>query len=287
MHAPTVVASLLLACGASVAIAWLARPAQQAPAPAPSTAADEHELVSLRAEVAALVQRLDELSRAPGATAPTMQRVEVPELSSEQVATAVEAYLKQRAAAGGAAAAEVGDGHVDIDAVFASLVGTNFWENGEAWKKAHSEGRMQELIERFEAEAKANPNDIDKQMALANAYISWLQMDQTKWQLSMKADEVWDHVLELDERHWDARFTKAVSYTFYPDFLGKKKDAISHFEVLVEQQESMPVSPHEYQTYLYLGNLLEEKEPERAREIWERGLRRHPNNEQLRQKLGR
>ena len=92
-------------------------------------------------------------------------------------------------------------------------------------------------------------------------------------------------MLELDDRHWEARFSKAVSYTFWPEFLGKRKPAIQHFETLVAQQEAMPASPEQAQTYLYLGNLLQRTDPAQARELWSKGARRHPDNQELAKKL--
>ncbi len=124
-------------------------------------------------------------------------------------------------------------------------------------------------------------------MDLGNAYLAYLQLDQTKWPLSAKADASFDRVLAIDENHWGARFTKAVSYTFYPDFLGKKKEAIAHFERLADQQDKMPLRPEYAQTYLFLGNLLEQRgETDRAQQIWQRGLRLHPDDAGLRGKLG-
>ena len=145
---------------------------------------------------------------------------------------------------------------------------------------------MEEVLAELEALAKADPQNVDAKMALANGYMAYLQMDQSKWQLSMKADAAFDRVLAIDERHWEARFTKAVSYTFWPEFLGKRKEAVSHFETLVAQQESMPVEAHHAQTYLYLGNLLEAKDPEQARAMWRRGSQRHPEDQALRERLG-
>ena len=77
---------------------------------------------------------------------------------------------------------------------------------------------MDEVIAEIEALAKANPNDPQAQMNLAHAYMAYLQMDSSKWDMSMKADKQYDKVLDLDENHWEARFTKAVSYTFWPPF---------------------------------------------------------------------
>ena len=128
------------------------------------------------------------------------------------------------AAAGGAGAP------FELDKTVGELAGTNYWDNSAGWKRAFESGHIDEVIAKFEAAAKANPNDVKVQMQLANAYMANLQMDQSKWQLSMKADKVFDTVLDLEPTHWEARFTKAVSYTFYPDFLGKKKDAIKNVQ---------------------------------------------------------
>lgn len=286
MNAPTVLVSVLLSSGAAAGIVFFAAPAGES-LPDPALAEARLEVAALQEKVTSLEARLAEVASAPAAANPAASndRVRVPTLSEEQVAVAVEAYLQNRGRDAAVPAAADGE-PMSVGEMFASLDGTNFWENSEAWKKAHAEGRMDELLDMFEEAAEAFPNDIDKQMALANAYMAYLQMDQTKWQMSMKADEVYDRVLALDERHWEARFTKAVSYTFWPDFLGKKNDAISHFETLVEQQESSPVEDHQAQTYLYLGNLLESKDPEKAREMWARGAARHPNNADLRAKIG-
>ncbi|HEU4417470.1 MAG TPA: hypothetical protein VFT55_00950, partial [Planctomycetota bacterium] len=172
----------------------------------------------------------------------------------------------------------------DLEKDFKELIGTNYWENPELWKKALAAGAMDDIVKKLEELAKANPTDIPTQMKLANAYMAYVSMDQTKWQNSIKADQVFDKVLELDNTHWEARYTKAMSYTFWPKFLGKEKEAISNFETLVTQQEKMPVEAHHAQTYLILGNLLEERDPARAKELWKRGARRHPDNQDLAKK---
>lgn len=286
--APTVAVSVLFAAAAATAISVALRP-NATPAPATDSAA------TLQREVAALQEAQAELRRQlaaikdapPAAPAPrAVERVELPTVSTEQVAAAVEAYLSKRS--GGAvpdAASAAAAFSLETD--FPQLVGSSIWDNPDIWKRAHAAGVMDEVIKQFEAEAAAYPNDTKKQMELARAYNSYLQMDSSKWPLSAKADQVYDHVLELDSKHWEARFSKAISYTFYPDFLGKKPDAIKHFELLVEQQESMAVGPDQAQTYLYLGNLLEQRDPARAQEIWARGARRHPDNAELIKKARR
>lgn len=287
IQAPTVVVSVLLAAAAAVGITFTIRPAAD-PAPNETGAEVLREIAELRKQHSELQKKYEALANAPAPAAAPLaaDRVAVPVVSAEQIAAAVDAYLQKRGAVSGPAGAGGETVPFELDKTVGELTGTNYWDNSAGWKKAFDSGHIDEIIAKFEAAAKANPNDVKVQMQLANAYMANLQMDQSKWQLSMKADKVFDNVLELEPTHWEARFTKAVSYTFYPDFLGKKKDAIKNFEVLVEQQESSPVQAHQAQTYLYLGNLLEARDPAKAKQMWARGARRHPDNAELVKKAG-
>lgn len=285
----TAAISVLLAVAAAAGVSLSMRSASASVSPTDAAADLQRELAALRSAQAELQEQIESLRSAPvvaaSTTAAPSRTAAGP--SDEQVGAAVEAYLQRRAAkgAGGEAAAAVVPGF-DLAKDFDGLVGKNYWGSTELWKKAFAAGRMDDVIRQFEDLAKQNPNDIQSQMNLANAYMAYLQMDQSKWQYSMKADQVFDDVLALDETHWEARFTKAVSYTFYPDFLGKKTDAIAHFETLVAQQEKMPIDPDHAQTYLYLGNLLETRDPAKAKEMWAKGARRHPDNQELKKKAG-
>lgn len=286
--AAILISSIVVAAATGGGVAFALRPSEAAPA-------------TVSPEVQAALSRLEEQTRslraaidAVGvATAPApanADRVSLPTVTDEQIAAAVDRYLRQHgvgaptdASAGGAASAAARD----TNAVYAELRGTDFWQNSKAWRLAFEEGRMDEVIAMFEAAAASAPNDPQAHMALANAYLSYLQMDQSKYPLSQKADAEFDKVLALDDKHWQARFSKAVSYTFWPDFLGKKPEAMRHFETLIQQQESLPVEKEHAQTYLFLGNLLEQRgKSEEARAIWQKGARRHPDSEELKQKLG-
>lgn len=286
MTTSTIVLSVLLATAAATAVSFGLRPSTE-PLPGPDpVAALQHEVAALQKTQAELQQQLAALASAPASVpAPrAIERIEAPTVTTEQVAAAVEAYLGKRSGGGASAAAAPAPGF-DLDKDFALLVGTDLQDNATAWRKAFAAGAMDEVIEKFEAEAKANPNDAKKQMDLANACIAYLQLDSTKAPvMGAKADQSWDRVLELEPTHWDARFSKAVSYTFWPEFTGKPKEAIKHFETLVEQQESMPVDEGQAQTYLMLGNLLEQRDLTKAKAVWAKGAKRHPNNADLAKK---
>ena len=284
---PTVAISVLLASAAAVAVSFTMRP-EVAVAPTDAAAELRQEVAQLRETQDTLEKEIAALRARPvQASVGGSERVAAG-LRDDQVAAAVEAYLQHRddktakeATAPGEATAAF-----DMEKDLEGLLGKNYWENPELWKKAFASGRMDELIAKFEQMAAADPKNVESQMDLAHAYMAYLQLDQTKWQYSMKADGVFDKVLELDENHWEARFTKAVSYTFWPDFLGKKGDAIKHFERLVEQQDVQPAEDHQAETYLYLGNLLEQSDPARAKQMWAKGAKRHPQHAELAKKAG-
>jgi tetratricopeptide (TPR) repeat protein len=288
------IASLVVTAAVATAAAVVftsAIASSAAPATTPAAAELQRTLDELRAGQQQLQQQVRQLEAARLAAAPAqaaLERTSAP-LSGEQVAAAVEAYLAQRAgakAAGAAteAAAAPATGF-DLEADFATLAAGNYWQNPDAWKRAFASGRMDEVLKKFEALAKAQPQDAKAQMQYANALFASQQLDPSKWQNSVRADQVLDKVLALDDRHWEARFSKALSYTFYPPFLGKQKDAITHFQKLVDQQDQSSPQPHEAQTYLYLGNLLQERDPAQARAIWQKGAARHPESQELAGKL--
>lgn len=285
------VLSVLLATSAAVGVTFALRPADPAPDRVP-LAELQQTLLSLQKEQAALRTKLDALasSAQPVAAPAAAERIAAPAPSADQVAAAVEAYLQKRgktaaAAAGGADAAAAADATFDVDADFATL-GKSFFQDPAGWQRAYAAGKMEAVLGKFEALAAANPKDAKAQMDLANAYLSFLQLSPNKGPLAEKSDQALDRVLAIDERHWEARFTKAISYSFYPEFTGKPKEAVAQFERLVAQQEGMPPQPQEAQTYLMLGNLLERRDPAKAKEIWAKGARRHPENAELAKRAG-
>jgi tetratricopeptide (TPR) repeat protein len=280
-----------LACALALWLAWISGSSQQeGPDHADGGRAANMDLAQQVAEVRnqqqAILRRLEQLATSP-AMAPSagVEREAIRQITPEQVAAAVEAYLARRGAQPAEAAVTALQGS-NPSAWHAELRGKSFWAAPEAWRAAFASGRMKELLAEFEAAAAANPRDATTQLQLADAYLAYVQMDPTKYQYSMKADEVFDQVLQQEPGNWQARFQKAVSYTFWPDFLGKKTAAIEHFEKLIEQQQSMPLQPEHAQVYLYYGNLLEARDPARARAAFQRGLQRHPDNHELRTKLG-
>jgi tetratricopeptide (TPR) repeat protein len=283
----TLAASVLLAAGTAFVVTWLVRP--QSPTEDQNRSAVASTQRRLGEELDELRARVEALANAPrpeSAAQPAVERTAAPAVSEAQIAAAVDAWMQRHGGApapAGAAGATTAAGF-DLDADW-PLLAKSYFDDPAGWKKAFAAGRMDDVIKKFEELAKAAPNDPKVQMELASAYLSYLQLDQSKWPLSLKADKVFDNVLALDDKHWEARFTKAMSYTFWPPVMGKQKEAITHFELLMQQQDAMPPESHQAETYLYLGNLYETRgDSAKAREIWRKGARRHPDNQELAKK---
>ncbi len=178
----------------------------------------------------------------------------------------------------------------DLQAAILKLSGEELSESEyrSFWGEIVKAGKIDEAVAEFERRANANPNDSDAQVQLGHAYLQKLftvgDMEKGAW--SVKSDKAFSAALEVDPQHWDARFSKAVSLSFWPAIFGKKDEAIHHFEILLEQQEAKNSEKKFAQSYLYLGNLYQEKgDKDKAKAIWERGLSRFPTNSALQSKM--
>jgi len=164
-------------------------------------------------------------------------------------------------------------------------------EREEIWAKIREEGLVKEAIAALEAEVEGNPDNADLLTELGYAYIQPIFSGEATgpeagtW--SMKSDQTYDRALAIDPEHWDARFSKAVSYSFWPPVFGKQAEAITHFETLIEQQGNRPREDRFVQTYQFLGNLYAQtgKQAE-ANAIWQKGLAEFPDDAQLKKSLG-
>jgi tetratricopeptide (TPR) repeat protein len=157
------------------------------------------------------------------------------------------------------------------------------------FKKAKTAGQLGELIERLKARSEANPAIAEPHLELGQAYLTLLEgmpPSEESGRIAMAADRSFDRALEADGEHWEARFLKGMSLSFWPPVFGKQKIAIEQFETLRQQQVKSAPEPHHVQTYVYLGNLYSQQgKTEEARKVWEEGLRRHPGNEELKSRL--
>jgi tetratricopeptide (TPR) repeat protein len=229
---------------------------------------------ALEARVEALWARIEALERRP-------------------TAAASDPGAPEEAAQPGAAAAPPRDlpaaaASVSARAVLDELRGKRFGSAESArlwgWLLQNSE-RVGEMIALLQAEVEKDPRNAELRTALATAYVA--QVLQTPdgpqrgaaWQL---AQAQYDEAIRIEPEHWQARFGRAFGIGAAPAFLGLKPVAIRQFEELLQIQERRPVEPDFWQTYFQLGNLYKDAgNLEKARQVWQEGRRRFPDNPQL------
>jgi tetratricopeptide (TPR) repeat protein len=279
------------------AAALLVRPAHDGPTPA-----------GIERAIAGLAQRLDRLGAEQERIASALQRgapgrpSPAGECLTEDDATALfDRLLAERLAAGaedrlarlrpdGVRPRRVtAETHVDEVITWLyygdgpeSRVG---YERDLLWQEIREAGRLDEIVTRIEARAGEDPADLDMQLRLAEVYGQKAAQYGTGPMAGLwanKTDAVFDHMLEIDENHWAARFYKATTLSLWPPIFGKQPEAIRQFEILIDKQGDLPEAPHFAQTYLALGNLYQQKgDTERALEVWMDGLDRFPDSQAL------
>ncbi|MBK8980258.1 MAG: tetratricopeptide repeat protein [Planctomycetes bacterium] len=289
-NSTNLVVSTLCASAVAVVAALSFAPSTPAPA-APDPATNS---IALERQLGELTERLAGLERELAARdAPVAAR------SAADVPTRadVERWVAEAVARRGdelGVAEAVGAAPFEIDRAVVELleVGVNGGEAAIAiWARAREAGKVEELIAAFERRADADPRSADARADVGDAYVQAIigagdMLTQSLY--GRKADDAYSRALELDPTHWRARFSKATGLTFWPDYLGKKPEAIEHFEILARQQEGSQPRPEFRATWIMLGNLyMQQGKEAEARSAWERGLAQFPNDPELSGKLGR
>ncbi len=163
-------------------------------------------------------------------------------------------------------------------------------EMNELWNILSGTGRYDEALSSLVKNAKARPNDADAQYGVGIGAISKLVSGQISFaeqsQLSMLADAAFNKALAIDDHHFGARFSKAVSYTFWPEAMGKGPAAIAEFETLRKQAAQDPSIPMLEGVYTNLGiQYRKSGNREKSRAALEEGLRMFPDSEEIREQL--
>jgi len=270
-------------------VALLRESALPAPHDAPAvTAAADGDDTSLRREVTALKQRLALLeSAAPRQEVFDQTRIE------ELIAKALVGSSRGAALP---ATASVPAGSPAAAAATARLVqelaqAPPGAQRDALWQRLRELGGVDAAVAHFERVAASLPQSADAQTDLGTALIQKMLQTQDEAQrveIGKKIEGQFDQALALQPDHWEARFRKAVGLTYGPALSGRQDEAITHFETLMTQQAQRPASAQFAQTYLYLGRLYAQRgDVQKAQEVWQQGLARHPQDAELQQTMRR
>ncbi len=287
--AAIVTTSALLSAAVSFGVAWFLVPerASNAP-PTEAVTTGEARFAELQQEISGLRERLNTVTLQPVGVLPG--RAELPSLSEAQFAAAMDRYIasqpdsEKRASMGLVSRRgrlEQPEPESVTDLFAAMMSGERTSES--IWAAAKASGRVDELIEQFKQHVTENPNDPDAQVMLGDAYLQklvGLEPGPEMGALSNLSDKAYDEALDINPQHWDARFNKAVSYTFWPKFMGKTGDAMQHFNTLIEQQEAAGAMESKHaNTYFFLANLYDEQgRGDEAKSLRGRAKQRFPDD---------
>lgn len=282
-----------VAAGTALIVVQVARPSAGASestevaAPAAPSALDER-LDALAAESRRLENEMASLRAALDARAPVQSVIDEAALEAA-VARALAAHGAKPELHGAVAAAPARP-FANAKEAFAQLLAIGDYDDAqELWSAIREAGLLDEVVAEYEARAAASPDDPELRLELGQAYLQKIFAagqgpEAGKW--AMKADKAFDDALALDERHWEARFYKASSLSFWPPLFGKQAEAIRHFEILAAQQQGVAQQPQFAQTHLLLGNLYQQTgQMEKAQAAWVQGLANFPGDPQFKQKL--
>jgi tetratricopeptide (TPR) repeat protein len=178
--------------------------------------------------------------------------------------------------------------------------GTMSWEPGKSFGYAAAQALMEDarkspkridgLLASIRAAIVKDPENADLHCALATALsakaVYDMPMGPEQWAVFGEASESHKEAIRLDSGHWQARFGKANGESRAPEFVGLRPQAIRQFEELMKIQESRAPAQEHVQVYRRLGSLYRDAgNTEKARQIWERGRQRHPQDEDLKEAL--
>ncbi len=255
------------------------------------------QMTQMREQISALTQQVEAGGEATLEPTPAVRR----DVTQEQIDRMVAAAIAKQA---DYVLAVMGDEELteeqkaaarkkQIEEAYATLLGPDVDGDDieKVWAELAEAGLLEEAIAYLEEQAELYPENEDLQFQLGVAYLQPMNHGNVAGaeagQWAMKADGTFDRILKSNPENWEARFTKAVSYSFWPPVFGKQQAAIDHFEILVGQQANQASNPKFAQTHLMLGNLyFQTGQGEKAKETWSNGLAQYPEDAELRKQLG-
>ncbi len=85
---------------------------------------------------------------------------------------------------------------------------------------------------------------------------------------------------------WIAFYTRGASYLFWPKIFNKASLGVADLEKALAMQHQGPTKPYYVRTYIALGDgYCKMEKMDKAREIWQEGLRQFPDNSELKDRL--
>ena len=169
--------------------------------------------------------------------------------------------------------------------------GLTLEERTRLWEDLARRGLLQGVVRALEEKAGERPDDLKVLLLLGEgarrmAALAAGGPERENW--IQMADQAYERALGRNPDNWEARFGRAALFASTPAGPGRRVDGENRLKELIRWQEEKTSKQVFSKTYLLLGDLYaREGNREEARKIWERGLARFPENEELRKRLER
>ncbi len=169
--------------------------------------------------------------------------------------------------------------------------GLSMEERARLWDDLARRGLLEEVVRALEEKAGERPDDVKILLLLGEgarrmAALAAGGAEREDW--TQMADQAYERALGRNPDNWEALYGRAALLASTPGGAGRRADGENRLKELIRWQEEKPPKPVYSRTYLLLGDLYaREGNREEARKVWERGLARFPENEDLRKRLER
>jgi tetratricopeptide (TPR) repeat protein len=166
---------------------------------------------------------------------------------------------------------------------------STYAEKQAAWKELKDSGRLADAAADLAQRMANDPKNAVYPATLGEAYLKLCATttdvrQQAIW--AMTADTDFETALNLDPSNWEARFTKTVAMTYWPDNMNKGGEVVQQFNMLIGQQEQQDPQPQFAQTYEWLGKQYQKAgQADAAQQVWQRGASLYPNDPSLQNSL--
>jgi len=139
----------------------------------------------------------------------------------------------------------------------------------------------------FEKLATAKPQSANLYLNLGFAYVDKIPVAGSITQviLANKALNAFTRAVEL-EPNWINYYSRGMSYLFWPKVFERAPMGVADLEKAMKIQAAGPKKSYYVKTYLALGDgYWKTGQVEKARSVWQDGLKQFPDNQQLKMRL--
>jgi tetratricopeptide (TPR) repeat protein len=150
---------------------------------------------------------------------------------------------------------------------------------------------LERCIDTFKELLKEHPEQNAIRYNAALAYVDKLPGHSLikQGRLSSRSIELVSTIIEKNPSDWLAFYIRGMNQLYWPSWFRRTDDAIRDFEQCVEISETLPpdqIRPYHALAYIGLGDaLVKAGKIQKAREVWQRGLKIDPSESQLETRL--